>query len=49
MFYARLRAGAGRGGALRQVRLEMLRGADYSHPYYRASFVAHGDWRLLEG
>lgn len=45
-FYTRLRAGAGRGEALRQAKLATLRGK--GHPYYWASFIQSGDWRSLD-
>lgn len=47
-YYRRLLNGAGRGEALRQVQLEMLRG-DRSHPYFWAGFIPSGDWKNLEG
>lgn len=46
-FYARLRAGAGRGEALRRAKLELLRSRNFSHPYFWAGFIQSGDWRGL--
>lgn len=46
-YYKRLVAGEGRGEALRQVQLEMLR--EYQHPYFWAGFILSGDWRSLSG
>jgi hypothetical protein len=34
-YYAGLRAGLGRGDALRQAKLEMLKRTDRRHPFYR--------------
>lgn len=45
-FYTRLRAGAGRGEALRRAKLDTLRSK--AHPYYWASFIQSGDWRGLD-
>ena len=51
-YYQRVERGEGRGDALRAAQLQMLSGsgrgtqaADYSHPYYWASFIPIGDWR----
>ena len=41
-FYTRLRDGAPRSGALREVQLGMLRTSARSHPYYWASFILSG-------
>jgi CHAT domain-containing protein len=48
-YYAGLRAGLGRGDALRQAKLEMLRRADRRHPFYWASFIQSGEWASLDG
>ncbi|MGE5182024.1 MAG: CHAT domain-containing protein [Acidobacteriota bacterium] len=42
-YYKRLRAGAGRSAALRDVQLELQRRPAYAHPYFWASFIAAGD------
>jgi CHAT domain-containing protein/tetratricopeptide (TPR) repeat protein len=47
-YYTRLQKGDGRGEALRDAQLSMLKSADRSHPYYWASFIQIGDWRKLE-
>jgi CHAT domain-containing protein len=47
-YYKALIRGQGRGEALRQVQLEMLRGTR-AHPYYWASFIQSGEWASLEG
>jgi CHAT domain-containing protein len=46
-FYVKLQAGAGRAEAIRQAQLAMLSGAERSHPFYWAAFVAIGDWKPL--
>ena len=48
-YYRRLRRGEGRGEALRQVQLEMLKNAKRRHPYYWASFIQSGEWANLDG
>jgi CHAT domain-containing protein len=48
-YYGRLKQGQGRGEALRQVQLEMLKSAKRQHPYYWASFIQSGEWANLEG
>jgi CHAT domain-containing protein/uncharacterized protein HemY len=47
-YYKKLTQGQGRGGALRQVQLEMLKQANREHPYYWASFIQSGEWANLE-
>ena len=47
-YYTRLQAGEGRGEALRNAQLNMLKSTDRSHPYYWASFIQLGDWRKLD-
>lgn len=46
-YYARLRAGFGRGDALRQAKLGLLRHAALRHPYYWGGFIQSGDWTRL--
>ena len=46
-YYARLRAGAGRGDALRQAKLAILHHSATRHPYYWAAFIQSGDWTRL--
>lgn len=48
-YYENLRAGAGRGAALRQVQLSMLKRPSRRHPFYWASFIHSGEWANLEG
>jgi CHAT domain-containing protein/Tfp pilus assembly protein PilF len=46
-YYTGLKHGLGRGEALRQVELAMLKRRDRQHPYYWASFIQSGDWTPL--
>jgi CHAT domain-containing protein len=46
-YYARLRAGFGRGDALRQAKLGILRHTSLRHPYYWGGFIQSGDWTRL--
>ena len=46
-YYTNLKAGLGRGEALRRGQLDMLRQKDRRHPFYWASFIQSGDWRPL--
>jgi len=46
-YYAGLRAGAGRGDALRQAKLSILRRPALGHPYYWGGFIQSGDWTRL--
>ena len=48
-YYAGLRAGLGRGDALRQAKLEMLKRNGRQHPFYWASFIQFGEWASLDG
>jgi len=48
-YYKGLRNGLGRGEALRQVQLSMLKEKSKQHPYYWASFIQSGEWANLEG
>jgi CHAT domain-containing protein len=43
-YYGGLKQGLGRGDALRQAQLAMLRDPDTRHPFYWASFIQAGDW-----
>lgn len=47
-YYTCLQQGAGRGEALRDAQLNMLRSVQRGHPYYWASFIQLGDWRKLD-
>jgi len=48
-YYRMLQEGQGRGEALRQVQLQMLKNINRRHPYYWASFIQSGEWANLEG
>ena len=45
-FYRGLKNGAGRGAALRDAELAMLK--KHPHPFYWASFIQSGDWKPLQ-
>jgi CHAT domain-containing protein len=48
-FYTGLRAGLGRGEALRQAQLAMLKRKGREHPFFWAGFIQSGDWATLDG
>jgi CHAT domain-containing protein/Tfp pilus assembly protein PilF len=48
-YYKRLQKGEGRGEALRQIQLEMLKDMKLRHPYYWASFIQAGEWANMDG
>jgi CHAT domain-containing protein len=48
-YYEKLLAGGGRGEALREAQIEMLRRAGRAHPYYWASFIVSGNPAPLNG
>jgi CHAT domain-containing protein/Tfp pilus assembly protein PilF len=48
-YYKGLKDGLGRGEALRQVKLAMLKRKDRQHPFYWASFIQSGEWANLDG
>ena len=48
-YYKGLKQGLGRGEALRQAELAMLKRKDRRHPFYWASFIQSGEWVNLEG
>jgi CHAT domain-containing protein len=48
-YYAGLRAGLGRGDALRKAELEMMNRSGRQHPFYWASFIQSGEWASLDG
>jgi CHAT domain-containing protein len=48
-YYKGLKQGFGRGEALRQVQLSMLKRKDRRHPFYWASFIQSGEWANLNG
>jgi CHAT domain-containing protein len=47
-YYAGLRAGLGRGDALRLSKLTMLNRKVRQHPFYWASFIQSGEWANLD-
>ena len=49
VFYTGLKHGLGRGEALRQAQLAMLKRKGREHPFYWASFIQSGEWANLEG
>jgi CHAT domain-containing protein/tetratricopeptide (TPR) repeat protein len=48
-YYSGLKKGLGRGEALRQAQLTMLRRKGRQHPFYWASFIQAGEWANLDG
>jgi len=48
-YYKGLKRGQGRGEALRQAELAMLKRKDRQHPFYWASFIQSGEWADLDG
>jgi CHAT domain-containing protein len=48
-YYRRLLKGEGRGEALRQIQLGILKDAKLRRPYYWASFIQAGEWANLDG
>ena len=49
VYYSGLKSGLSRGEALRRAHLAMLRHNGRQHPFYWASFIQSGDWRVLDG
>jgi CHAT domain-containing protein/tetratricopeptide (TPR) repeat protein len=48
-YYRGLKAGRGRGDALRQAKLAMLNRKGREHPFFWASFIQAGEWANLDG
>ena len=48
-YYEGLKQGQGRGEALRQMQLDMLKQKERQHPFYWASFIQSGEWANLDG
>ena len=48
-YYRNLKQGMGRGEALRQVQLDMLKHNPKLHPFYWANFIQSGEWANLDG
>ena len=47
-YYARLKDGEERAGALRDIQLKLIKSEKYSHPFYWAAFVLIGNWEKLQ-
>jgi CHAT domain-containing protein/Tfp pilus assembly protein PilF len=48
-YYGRLLKGEGRGEALRQIQLKMLKAPKLRHPHYWGNFIQAGEWANLDG
>ncbi|MFL6211823.1 MAG: CHAT domain-containing tetratricopeptide repeat protein [Pyrinomonadaceae bacterium] len=48
-YYRNLKQGWGRGTALRQVQLDLLKRNPHLHPFYWANFIQSGEWANLDG
>jgi CHAT domain-containing protein/Tfp pilus assembly protein PilF len=48
-YYKNLKLGMGRGAALRQVQLDLLKRDRQLHPFYWANFIQSGEWANLDG
>jgi CHAT domain-containing protein len=48
-YYTGLKGGLGRGEALHQAELAMMKRKSRSHPFYWASFIQLGEWANLDG
>ncbi len=48
-YYTGLKKGLGRGEALRQAELAMMKRKGRRHPFYWASFIQSGEWANLDG
>ena len=48
-YYTGLKHGLGRGEALRQAELAMMKRKGRQHPFYWASFIESGEWANLDG
>jgi CHAT domain-containing protein/tetratricopeptide (TPR) repeat protein len=48
-YYSGLKKGLGRGEALRQAQLTMMKRKGRQHPFYWASFIQAGEWANLDG
>jgi CHAT domain-containing protein/tetratricopeptide (TPR) repeat protein len=49
VYYTGLKKGLGRGEALRQAELAMMKQKGRQHPFYWASFIQSGEWANLDG
>jgi CHAT domain-containing protein len=48
-YYSGLRVGLGRGEALRNAKLTIMRSRHRQHPYFWAGVIASGEWANLDG
>jgi CHAT domain-containing protein len=48
-YYRGLRAGGGRGDALRRAKLAIMKRPGRQHPFFWASFIQSGEWASLDG
>jgi CHAT domain-containing protein len=48
-YYTGLKKGLGRGAALRDTQLAMLKRKGRQHPFYWAGFIQSGEWANLDG
>ena len=48
-YYKNLKLGMGRGAALRQVQLDLLKRNTHLNPFYWANFIQSGEWANLDG
>lgn len=48
-YYSGLKLGQGRGEALRQAELSMLKRKGRRHPFFWAGFIQSGQWKSLDG
>jgi CHAT domain-containing protein/Tfp pilus assembly protein PilF len=48
-YYINLKKGMGRGEALRQVQLQIIKRNPQLHPFYWANFIQSGEWANLDG
>ena len=48
-YYKNLKNGMGRGAALREVQLQLLKNNPQLHPFSWANFIQSGDWSNLDG
>jgi len=48
-YYRNLKQGLGRGEALRQIQLDILKKNPKLHPFYWANFIQAGEWANLDG
>jgi CHAT domain-containing protein len=49
VYYKNLKQGLGRGEALRQMQLGMLKRPERRHPFFWAGFIQAGEWANLDG